>query len=144
MNRNTLLIAIAAVVVVGIAVGLLLTGAGQTGSLQGASGPVPTSLDLIVSNCSPPDARGYSSFTITGHLMVSGGVVANRTVNLYGVFPERGTSAAEPLVTGRDGSFRVTRNVLPSANSTGDNYQAVFGGDAEYGPSTSEKVYSPC
>ena len=41
MNRNTLLIAIAAVVVVGIAVGLLLTGAGQTGSLLGASGPSP-------------------------------------------------------------------------------------------------------
>jgi len=143
MNRNTLLIAIAAVVVVGIAVGLLLVGAGQTGSLQGASVPIPTSLDLIVSNCSPPDARGYSSFTITGHLMVSGGVVANRTVNLVGVFPERGISAVEQFVTGRDGSFRVTRDVLPSANAT-DNYQAFFYGDAEYGPSTSEKVYRPC
>lgn len=146
MNRTTLLVAIAAIAVVGIALGLFL--AGQNGQLTGALGSIPTSINLSVSGCSPPDSRGYVSYTIAGYLVDSSGrPVADRTISLIGVFyPETGPglSAVEQFVTGADGSFRVRRDVRPSVNSTGDNYQASFGGDTQYGASTSEKVYTPC
>ena len=58
MKRNTLLFAIAAVAVVGIAAGILLAGNGQSGPLSGAIGPTATTLTLNVSTCSVPDARG--------------------------------------------------------------------------------------
>jgi hypothetical protein len=143
MNRTTLIVAIAALAVVGIAAGLLL--AGQAGPLAGRLAQEPTSINLSISDCSAPDARGFSSFTIAGFLVDSNDLpVADRTVNLVGMFPSSGLSAVEPLVTGRDGRFKVGRTVNASEPSTGDNWQAFFGGDDLYGPSNSEKVYRPC
>ncbi len=58
MNRNTLLITIAAIVVVGIAAGLLASGALNSGSLSGSLEPTPTSINLSLSGCSPVESRG--------------------------------------------------------------------------------------
>ncbi len=149
MNRTVLLVAIAAIAVVGIAVGLLL--AGPTGPLAGALGPVPTSIDLAVSNCTGPDYQGFVSFIVSGHLRDSGGnPVGGRTVTLASMgCTDEGAcySDVESLVTQSDGSFAVKKRGLPQENptpGTGDRYRASFAGDAQYGASTSGDVYRPC
>jgi len=151
MSRNTLLIAIAAIVVVGIAVGVLISGVGQNGKLSGSIGPTPTSINLSVSGCSPPDYAGLVSFAVTGYLLdAGGGPVANRTVNLVSIGCTDGGacfSGVESLVTRSDGSFSVKKRGAPSVNATpgtGDHYRASFAGDAQYGASSSGDVYRTC
>ena len=97
MNRNLLLIAIAAVAVVGIAAGILLVGNGQSGPLSGALGPTPTTLTLTVSTCSVPDPSGNVGFALFGELRdTAGNALADRTVALRWASCDNGTCATCP------------------------------------------------
>ena len=82
MNRNLLLIAIAAVAAVGITAGVLFVGNGPLpGPLSGALGPAATTLTLTASTCSAPDGAGNVSFTLSGQL-TAGGYMASANVTV--------------------------------------------------------------
>jgi len=153
MNRNTLIIAIAAIAVVGIAIGLGLAGSGQTGSLAGSIGGTPTTLTLNVSTCSAPTPERDVAFTLSGELRDSGGnPVVGRTIWLSWASCANGACAATPstesAVTGEDGGFSFAKSEPPTrdydANTTFVQYQTSFRGDAQYAASVSNAVKKLC
>jgi len=153
MNRNTLILAIAATAVVGIAIGLGLAGAGQTGSLAGSIGGTPTTLTLNVSTCSSPTPGGDVTFTLSGELRDSGdNPVVGRTIWLSWASCSDGACAATPstesAITGEDGGFSFVMSGPPTrnydANTTFVQYQASFRGDAQYAESVSNPVKKLC
>lgn len=152
MNRNLLLIAIAAVAVVGIAAGILLAGNGQSGPLSGALGPTATTLTLNVSTCSVPDARGNVSFTLSGELRDAAGTpLAGRTVALRWASCDNGPCATVPempfATTNQNGGFSFARNEPATRNYDADTYVqygAAFSGDAQYAGSSSAMVRKLC
>lgn len=159
MNRNLLLIAVAAIAVVGVAVGILLLGSGPSqGSLSGAIGPIPTTLTLNISACTEPDGRsepGALNFTLSGSLLDdNGGPVPGRTI----LFARSGATTGQAsfmegpgqsgsAVTAADGSFRLDKQELPTRDYSAGAYQefhASFAGDAEYLSSSSNTVRKLC
>ena len=153
MNRNLLLIAIAAVVLVGIAAGILLVGNGQSsGALSGAIGPTSTTMTLNVSTCSVPDPSGNVSFTLSGKLHASGGVpLAGRTVALRMASCDNGPCATAPVMefatTDQNGGFSFARNEPATRNYDADTYVyygAAFSGDLEYAGTSSGMVRKLC
>ena len=153
MNRNLLLIAIAAVAVVGIAAGILLVGNGQSGLLSGAIGPTPTTLTLNASTCSVPDpTSGNVDFTLSGELRDSAGnPLAGRTVALRWAVCDNGPCATGPempfATTDQNGGFGFARNEPATLNYDKDTYVqygAAFSGDAQYAGSSSGFVRKLC
>lgn len=148
MNRNQLLIAIAAVVVVGIAVGLLLSGAGQPGPLSGALGQAPTSINLSVTDCWTPNGDGEFGWVVRGCLVTSSGEpVPNRAVTLYTEVCRNGgctLGPSETVLTNAAGWFYVWKPQTPDMYEKTEEYQAWFGGDYQYGPSESNYEKRPC
>ncbi|MEN6517929.1 MAG: hypothetical protein ABFC38_07015 [Methanospirillum sp.] len=153
MNRNTLLIAIAAIVMVGIAIGVMLSGAGQTGSLSGSIGATPTTFTLNVSTCSVPTPAGNVNFTLSGELRDSGGnPVAGQAIWLSLSSCSNGACAATPstesAVTGQDGGFSFVKSEPPTRNYNAETtfvqYSASFRGDEQYAASFSNSVKKLC
>jgi hypothetical protein len=155
MKTNSLLIAVAGVVVVAfvLGAGLLFIGGGQLpGPLSGSIVP-STTLSLEVSPC-VPDAGGRTmSYNLTGKLLDSGGApVAGRTVALDTASCRDGACATTPsqesATTGPAGDFRFEKHESPTGNYDGTStyvaYWVSFAGDAEYGPSYSPQVKKLC
>ncbi len=146
MNRNLLLIAIAAVAVVGIAAGILLAGNGQShGPLSGALGPTPTTLTLNVSTCGVPDPSGNVDFTLSGELHdINGTPLAGRTVALRWASCDNGACASSaPMqfaTTDQNGGFSFARHEPATPNYDADTYVqygVAFSGDEKYAGSSS-------
>jgi hypothetical protein len=153
MDRNLLLIAIAAVVLIGIAAGILLVGNGQSpGGLAGALGPTATTLTLNVSTCAVSDIFGNVGFTLAGELRDSAGNgLANKTIGLRWASYDNGhlseTGPTEFTTTDQNGGFRFTRNEPPTPNYGADTYVqygAAFAGDQTYATSSSPIVRRLC
>ena len=166
MKRNTLLFAIAAIAVVGIAAGLLLAGAGQTGPLQGGIAPsltpmfpttqetgVPphwfqTSLTLecsVLKNFSM-GKDGYDDYLeLHGRLIDERGCpVVNRMVKLRKkVINAHFFDDLTTVTTGYDGSYSM--GVIYVAHSSGKPfvYYAEFAGSDPFLPSRSPDVMGP-
>lgn len=146
MNRKHLLIAIAAIVVAGIAVGLLLSGAGRTGSLSGTLGLESTSVNLSIRDCWETNA-GELGWYVRGCLVTdSGNPVPNRPVTLYTEVCRNGgcTLGSSETVTNAAGWFYVWKPQTPDMYEKTEEYQARFGGDYRYGPSDSNYESRPC
>ena len=144
MKRNTLLFAIAAIAVIGIAVGLLLSGAGQTGPLQGRIAPIPTTLTLGYTVLMENGVGGYY-LSLHGRLVdATGGPVANRTVKLrYRIPGETVFYDLRTVTTGADGSYDVGHDQWADYSGTPFVYYAEFAGDDLFLPSRSPDVQGP-
>jgi len=144
MNRNTLLIAIAAIAVVGIAVGLFIAGAGQNGQLSGTLAPKPTTLTLGCTVGMEDGMGGYELF-LNGRLTDSAGApVANRPVSLRFTVPgQTGVNDAGTATTGADGSYSLRFQQYSSYYGKHPVYTAGFGGDSLYLASNSPGVPGP-
>ena len=106
MNRNTLLIGIAAIVVVGIVVGLFLDGAGNRGSFRARSlrrtprstcgaGIIEEAGDRAASPEPPREAQQRCRRRLAG-----------KTVTVYNKYPSSSTYQPLPAVTaGADGTY---------------------------------------
>jgi hypothetical protein len=150
MNRN-LIIAIAAVVIVGVAAGVLLLGNGQAPPLPGAIGPISTNLTLTVSGCADADASGNRGFAIFGVLRDSAGNgLADRTIALRTAKCDNGTcgvlgvefGATDPL-----GGFSFVKNEPATPDYDADTYVyygAAFSGDEKYAGCASALVNKTC
>jgi hypothetical protein len=154
MNRN-LLLAIAAVVAVGVAAGILFVGNGPSpGPLSGALVPTATSLTLHASNCSVADENGNVSFTLSGELRnATGAGVPGRTVALRTARCDPGGCSVAPApmdfaTTGPDGGFSFVKTEPPTPGYDGKEtyyyYRAAFGGDSEYASSASDEARKLC
>ena len=151
MNRNLLLVPIAAVAVVGIAAGILL-GNGQVGPLSGALGPTPTTLTLNASTCSVPDGSDNVSFTLSGELRDSGGnPLGGRTGALRWASCDNGPCDTAPempfATTGPDGGFSFARHEPAAWDCDADTcvqFGAAFSGDAQYAGCSSPMVRKLC
>ena len=147
MKRNHTLIAIAAIVVAGIAVGLLLSGAGQTGSLSGALEPVPTSLNLSIRDCWET-YNGELGWFVRGCLVTPGGdPVPNRAVTLSSEVCRGGgctVGSSETVLTNTAGWYAFWRPQTPDMYEKTEEYQALFRGDYQYAPSASNYERRPC
>ena len=153
MNRNLLLIAIAAVAAVGITAGVLFVGNGPLpGPLSGALGPAATTLTLTASTCSAPDGAGNVSFTLSGQLTAGGAPVADRTIALRTAHCDAGACSIAPVMdfatTGADGGFSFVKTEPPTPEYDRVNhyyyYRAAFAGDAEYAGCASGEARKPC
>jgi hypothetical protein len=144
MNRNTLLIAIAAIAVVGIAVGLLVSGAGQNGQLSGTLAPKPTTLTLGVT-VGMEDGMGGYGLSLHGRLADgTGAPVANRMVSVkYRVPGETVVNDAGTATTGADGSYNVEHQQLYFYYGKHPVYYTVFAGDSLFLASRSPDVQGP-
>jgi hypothetical protein len=160
MKRNTLLIAIAVIAVVGIAVGLFLSGAGQTDPLQGTLLPKPTILTL---EYTVPMEDGWGGFMLDLHGRLTdstGAPVANRAVNIKftvpgepptppyrtlgpGETPTPYVGDAGTATTGADGSYSVQFQQWSGYYTVHPVYTARFGGDSAYLASQSPNVVGP-
>ena len=152
MDRNTLIIA-GAIIVVGVVAGILLAGHWQSpGPLSGAIGPTPTTLTLNASTCSVPDPSGNVSFTLSGELRDSAGnPLAGRTVALRWAVCDNGPCATGPempfATTDQNGGFSFTRHEPATRNYDADTfvqYGVAFSGDAQYAGSSSGMVRKLC
>ena len=153
MNRNILLTAIAAVVVVGVAAGILFAGGGQPqGQLSGALGPASTTLTLTATDCSDADA-GNITFTLSGALLnATGAGVPDRTIALRTAHCDAGACSIAPVMdfatTGADGGFSFVKTEPPTPEYDRVNhyyyYRAAFAGDAEYAGCASGEARKPC
>jgi hypothetical protein len=151
MNRNLLLIAIAAVAVVGIAAGVLLLGNGQTGPLSGALGPITTNLTLTVSDCADADASGNRGFAIFGVLRDSAGNgLADKTIALRTAKCDNGTCGVLGVEFGTTdpmGGFSFVKSEPATPNLDADTYiyyGAAFSGDEKYAGCASGTVKKRC
>ena len=106
MKRTTLLIAIAAIAAVGIAVGIVASGAGPGGSLQGRLEPVPTTLTLEYGYTILGVPGGYT-VTLHGTLVdATGAPVVNRPVTLWCRNPgETAGHNTGTATSGADGAY---------------------------------------
>ena len=154
MKRTTLLIAIAAIAVVGIALGLLLSGAGQTGSLQGRLEPVPTTLTLGYTVGREDGVGGYELFLYGKLADSTGAPVANRLVSLRYTVPgetvtQVGGMSAIPIhdagtaTTGADGSSSLQFIQYSAYFGKHPVYTAGFAGDSLYLASHAPGVAGP-
>ncbi len=152
MNRNLLLIAIAAVAAVGITAGVLFVGNGPLpGPLSGALGPTATTLTLTASTCSAPDGAGNVSFTLSGQLTAGGAPVADRTIALRTARCDNGACSVAPVMefatTGPDGGFSFAKLEPATAGYDADTYYyygAAFAGDTQYSGCSSPIVRKLC
>ncbi len=152
MNRNLLLIAIAAVAVVVVAAGVLFLGNGPQGSLSGSIGQKSTTLTLNASTCSVPDGRGNVSFTLSGELRDSDGApVAGKTIALRTASVADGRSAVGPTMefatTDLNGGYTFAKNEPATPGYDADTYRyygTAFSGDAEYASCSSATVRKLC
>jgi hypothetical protein len=144
MKRNNLLIAIAAIVVVGIAVGLLLAGAGQNGQLSGTLAPRPTTLTLAYTVPMEDGSGGYL-LDCHGRLADSTGAsIANRPVKIRWKLPaETVFNDAGTATTGADGSYSVQFQQYSAYYGKHPVYHAEFAGDSAYLASRSPDVAGP-
>ena len=144
MNRNLLLIAIAAIAVVGIAVGLFLSGAGQTGPLPGMIAPIPTTLTLSYTVPMEDGSGGYL-LDVRGRLVdATGGPVANRSVKIRWKLPaETEVHDARTATTGADGSYSVQFQQYYWYYGKHPIYWAEFAGDDLFLASRSPDVAGP-
>ncbi len=144
MKRTTLLIAIAAIAVVGIAVGLLLSGAGPTGSLQGRIAPIPSTLTLAYTVPMENGAGGYL-LDLHGRLVdATGGPVANRPVTLRWRLPtETIIHDCGTATTAADGSYSLQFEQYSWYYSKHPVYYAEFAGDDLFLASRSPDVQGP-
>lgn len=138
MNRH-LLIAIAAVVIVGVAAGVLLVVNGQSpGALPGAIGPTATTLTLTVSDCADADASGNRGFAIYGVLSAGGAGLADRTIALRTAKCDNGTCGVLGVEFGTTdpmGGFSFVKNEPATPDHDADTYVyygAAFSGDEVY------------
>jgi len=151
MNRNLLLIAIAAVAVAGIVAGVLLAGNAQ-GSLSGAIGTTATTITLNITTCSVADPAGNVSFTLAGALRdTSGKPLAGQTVGLRTAKADNGTVAVAPVTefatTNQDGGFSFAKSEPATVNYDRDTYYyygAAYAGNATYAGCSSETVRKLC
>lgn len=153
MNRNLLLIAIAAVAVVVIVGGALFSGAGQTGSLSGSIGLKATTLTLNASTCSAPDGTGNVSFTLSGELRdsASGTPLAGRTIALRTGRSVNGSPSVGPVMefatTDLNGGYTFAKNEPATPNYDADTYKyygTAFSGDEQYAGCSSGTVRKLC
>ncbi|HOT94533.1 MAG TPA: hypothetical protein PK089_05025 [Methanoregulaceae archaeon] len=144
MKRNTLLIAIAAITVVGIAAGLLLSGAGPSGALQGMIAPIPTTLTLGYTVLMENGVGGYM-LDLHGRLVDStGGPVANRPVKLRWRLPDETTlHDCGTATTGADGSYSLQFEQYSWYYGRHPIYHAEFAGDSLFLASRSADVQGP-
>jgi hypothetical protein len=144
MKRNSLLIAIAVIAVVGIAVGLFLSGAGQNGQLPGALMPKPTTLTLSYTVGMEDGMGGYELF-LNGRLADSTGApVTNRAVRLTFTVPgETVINDAGTATTGADGSYSLRIQQYYWYYGKHPVYTARFAGDSAYLASQSSGVAGP-
>jgi hypothetical protein len=109
MNRKVFLIAVVAVVAIGIVAGVLLSGAGRTGPLAGAI--VPDQGGCVGSQLDAKYHRGVLKTTVWGTLRnLDGTPMPGEWVYVY----ECGRSTCNffvgyPLQTDADGRFQVTK-----------------------------------
>lgn len=139
MKRNTLLIAIAAIAVIGIAGGLLLAAGLQNGPLSGTLGPTTTKLTLWVTTI---EERGTGShlLRLDGRLStLEGAGVAGRSVDLKQQISTT-TLAIGTATTGADGTFTMTCEEPANSSGTPFVYFAQFWGDSLYRSSQSANV----
>jgi hypothetical protein len=144
MKRNTLLIAIAAIAVVGIAVGLFLSGAGQNGQLSGTLAPKPTTLTLTYTVPMEDGSGGYM-LDVRGRLADSTGAsVANRPVRIRWKLPsETVIHDVGTATTGADGSYNVQFEQYSAYYGLHPVYYAEFAGDSQFRASRSPDVQGP-
>ncbi|HIH03053.1 MAG TPA: hypothetical protein HA263_04090 [Methanoregulaceae archaeon] len=141
MNRNTLLIAIAAIVVVGIAGGLVLAGAGQNGQL---SGTLVRQNTQVTCGATIVEEAGIGGFLLNLHGKLStaaGAGLAGKPVTISYKYP--GMSAFEPLpvvTTAADGTYNYQYEELPYWG-TPVLYCARFAGDDLYSGSQSPETH---
>jgi hypothetical protein len=148
MNRNHLLIAIAAVAVVGIAAGVLILGSQQPQApLSGSMGSASTILTLDPTTCSVPDSNGSVTITVSGELHTTfGNPVAGRTVEVHRLkcgstgCNWTGPDGEGSVVTGPEGRFSLVKSEAPTLYNDGSSHivdYATFAGDAMYAGSQS-------
>jgi hypothetical protein len=163
MKRNTLLLAIAIIAAVGIAVGLFLSGAGQTDPLQGTLAPKSTTLTLGWTDLLEWGLGDYW-FRLNGRLIDSTGApVANRTISIRFTVPGETptptpawmtptptTGVAVIIVheagtatTGADGSYSLQYYQPTAYFGKHPVYFARFNGDGTYLASNSPSVAGP-
>ena len=144
MKRTTLLIAIAAIAAVGIAVGLLLSGAGPAGSLQGRLEPIPTTLTLAYTVPMENGVGGYL-LDLHGRLVdATGGPVANRPVTLRWRLPtETVLHDCGTATTAADGSYSLQFEQYSWYYGKHPVYYAEFAGDDLFLASRSPDVQGP-
>lgn len=140
MNRNTLLIAIAAIAAVGIVAGLFLAGAGQ----NPLSGTLVKQNTQITCGASIVEEAGIGGYLLNlhGKLGTAAGTgLAGKTVTLYYKYPTM--SAYEPLptvTTGADGTYSYLYEELPYYGNP-VLYYARFAGDDLYNGSQSPSTH---
>ncbi len=144
MQRKTLLIAIAAIAVVGIAVGLLASGAGQSSSLSGRIAPIPTSLTLGYTVLGEGGTGSYL-LSLHGRLVdATNGPVANRAVKIrYKVPAETVFYDLRTVTTGADGSYAAQYEQWADYSGRPFVYYAEFAGDDLVLASRSPDVEGP-
>ena len=141
MNRNTLLIAIAAIAAVGIVVGLFLAGGGQNGQL---SGTLLKQNTQITCGATIVDETGLGGYLLNLHGKLSnaaGAGLAGKTVTLYFKYPSSSRYESLPAVTtGADGTYGYQYEELPYWG-TPVLYYARFAGDDLYNGSQSPSTH---
>ena len=144
MKRTILPFALAAIAVVGIAVGLLLSGAEPTGSLQGRIAPIPSTLTLAYTVPMENGAGGYL-LDLHGRLVdATGGPVANRPVTLRWRLPtETVLHDCGTATTAADGSYSLQFEQYSWYYSKHPLYYAEFAGDDLFLASRSADVPGP-
>lgn len=131
MNRNTLLIAIAAIAAVGIVVGLFLTGAGQ----NPLTGTLVTQNTQLTYGATIVEEAGIGGYLLNLHGKLStaaGAGLGGKTVTLYYKYPTMSAYQSLPAVTtGADGTYSYMYEELPYYG-TPVLYYARFAGDDLY------------
>ncbi len=145
MKRTTLQIAIVTIAAVGIAVGILVSGAGLAGTLQGRLEPVPTTLTLGITLDTQNYPVGVYGLILHGRLVdATGAPVANRPVTLRYIIPgETVIHDAGTATTGADGSYTIQHIQGVSYNGNYPVYYAEFAGVDMFLASRSSDVQGP-
>ncbi|KAF5056611.1 hypothetical protein DSECCO2_365440 [anaerobic digester metagenome] len=165
MKRTILPFAIAAIAVVGIAVGLLLAGAGQTGPLQGGIAPsltpmFPTTqepgvrplghqtnltLECTVINTYTKENHVFYYLNLHGRLIdQTGAPVASQMVRLDENSPDMHFfDFFTATTTGADGSFSAVQYTWADDSGKPSVYRATFAGSDLFLPSRSPDVMGP-
>jgi len=139
LKRNTLLIAVAAIALIGIAGGLLLAAGLQNGPLSGTLGPATTTLTLGATTIEER-STGSHLVRLDGKLStLEGAGVAGRSVDLKWQFSTT-TFAIGTVTTEADGTFTMTCEELANSSGTPFVYFAQFWGDSQYKSSQSASI----
>jgi len=140
VNRNTLLIALVAIAVIGVAVGLVLPGALQNGSLSGTITKTLTKVTLTATTTGE-SGTGNHLVRLQGKLSTLDGTgIAGAPVELSQQISTT-TFLLGTVTTGADGAFSSTCEEPPNSSNTSFVYFAVFRGTSWYDPSQSDNVH---